>query len=508
MFIDLLFFVTYLSCFFFYSIVPTEIEVRSLGWTKEEDSVIAVVNYLYKDPYGIMIQKALEAYRPFPFQSTITAPSLPNRPQNQHQNQGKGITYGVQPVQSQSFSFPSRTTKHILDRVAWQQKAPQDEIFSIEEITSNIRFSFFLKEFRHTFVGNEKIENVIKNEIKHEIKNENTHENKNKNKNEKEGVIDNKKGFWTWDEREKVRTHLMYKKKNENDNNLSTINYTDTKYFKEHSATANTTSTSSSTINDVCKYNQDIIKEDNWDGKNKIFFSSGAKRAWWSTQPQPTHQNQPSSSSSNLLQLPSVQPTSRTTSSTFFPSFQSDQPTLDLDSYLFSNPGVDSDDLDLEFGFGVDERDEDFFHPPGGPGGLGGIDRPDPNSMILDENVNQKPLLLGSDTGSFCGRLVTERLFSFSSDYLRELDLLNNEGTPTLPAHGQITVQPQKVTKRINVVVANMKAAIKEAEGKKLPPPVIPGKLQHFETFLCSKICTLSTIEVLCDLHATCNVLF
>ena len=471
----------YLSFFVIYIIVPTEIEVRSLGWTKEEDSVIAVVNYLYKDPYGIMIQKALETYRPFPFQSTITAPSLPNRPQNQnqHQNQGKGITYGVQPVQSQSFSFPSRSTKHILDRVAWQQKAPQDEIFSVEEITSNIRFSFFLKEFRQIFVGNEKIENVIKNEIKHEIKNENKHENEK----EKE-VINNKKGFWTWDEREKVRTHLIYKKKNENNNNLSTINYKDTTFFKEHSAIANTTSTSTSTTNDVCKYNQDMITEDNWDGKNKIFFSSGAKRAWWSTQPQLPHQNQPSSSStSNLLQLSSDQPTSRTPSGTFFPSFQSDQPTLDLDSYLFSNPGVDSDDLDLEFGFGVDERDEDFFHPPGGPGGLG-VDRPDPNSMILDENINQKPLLLGSDTGSFCGRLVTERLFSFSSDYLRELDLLNNEGTPTLPAHGQIAVQPQKVTKRINVVVANMKAAIKEAEGKKPPPPVIPGKLIHSVNFV------------------------
>ena len=440
------------------------------------------MNYLYKDPYGIMIQKALEAYRPFPFQSTITAPSLPNRPQNQHQNQGKGITYGVQPVQSQSFSFPSRTTKHILDRVAWQQKAPQDEIFSTEEISSNIRFSFFLKEFRHTFVGNEKIENVIKNEIKNEIKHEITHENKHENKNENEKeVINNKKGFWTWDERDKVRTHLMYKKKNENNNNLSTINYEDTTFFKEHSATANTTS--SSTSNDVCKYNQDIIKEENWDGKNKIFFSSGAKRAWWSTQSQPTHQNQPSpSSSSNLLQLSSVQPTSRTTSSTFFPSYPSDQPTLDLDSYLFSNPGVDSDDLDLEFGFGVDERDEDFFHSPGGPGGLvlGGVDRPDPNAMILDENINQKSILLGSDIGGFCGRLVTERLFSFSSDYLRELDLLNNEGTPSLPTHGQITVQPHKVTKRINVVVANIKAAIKEAEGKKPPPPVIPGKLKHF----------------------------
>lgn len=431
--------------------------MRSLGWTKEEDSVIAVVNYLYKDPYGLLIQKALEAYRPFPFQSTITAPSLPNRPLNPHQNQGKGVTYGAVLPQPQSCSFPSRTTKHILDRVAWQQKPPQDEIFSPEEITSNVRFALFLKEFRHTLIGSDKKENGIK-----DIRNEK--EMNKKNENEKE-VINSKKGFWTWDEREKVRTHLMYKKKNEN-NNLSIINFEDTALFKERSSSANVNS--SATAIDTCQKSQEIMKENSWDGRNKIFFSSGAKKAWWSTQSQPTHQ--PSASS---LQLSTVQPSSRTSSSTFFPPFPSDQPTLDLDSYLFSNSGVDPDDLDLEFGFGVDERDDDFFHSPV-------ADRPDPNSMILDENINQKSFASGSDIGSFCGRLVTERLFSFSSDYLRDLDIFNKEGLPTQPAHGQGTVQPQNGSKRINIVVANMRAAIKEAEGKKPPPPVIPGKLQYF----------------------------
>lgn len=454
-----------------FHVVPTEIEIRSLGWTKDEDSVIAVVNYLYKDPYGLMIQKALEAYRPFSFQSTISAPSLPNRPLNLHQNQGKGVTYGVQPTQAQSCSFPSRSTKHILDRVAWQQKPPQDEIFSPDEITSNTRFALFLKEFRHGIVGlDNKKESGIK-EIKNEYKNENDVKNENEN-----DFKNNKKMFWTWAEREKVRTHLLYKKKNEH-NNLSIIKYEDTTSFKEHSLSAYVNSSSSG--GDALQYKQEIMKEDCWDGRNKIFFSSGAKRTWWSTQSQsqPSLQHQPSVSLSSP-QPSSVLPTSRTSSSTFFPPFPSDQPTLDLDSFLFSNPGVDSDDLDLEFGFGVDEKDDDFFQSPSG-------DRTDLNlnpnsSMILDENISQKSLNSGLDSSSFCGRLVTERLFTFSSDYLRDLDLLNNESTPAIT-----TAQSQlhNGTRKVNIVVANMKAAIKEAEGKKPPPPVIPGKL-HYQFYI------------------------
>ena len=417
-----------------------------------------------------MIQKALEAYRPFSFQSTISAPSLPNRPLNLHQNQnqGKGVTYGVQPTQAQSSSFPSRSTKHILDRVAWQQKPPQDEIFSPDEITSNVRFALFLKEFRHGIVGLEiRSENGIK-EIKNEYKNDIKIENENDVKN-------NIKMFWTWAEREKVRTHLLYKKKNEH-NNLSMIKYEDTTSFKEHSLSAYVNSSSSGS--DALQYKQQIMKEDCWDGRNKIFFSSGAKRTWWSTQSQsqsqPSLQHQPCISLSSP-QPSSVLPTSRTSSSTFFPPFSSDQPTLDLDSYLFSNPGVDSDDLDLEFGFGVDEKDDDFFQCPSG-------DRTDLNpssTMILDENISQKSLISGSDSGTFCGRLVTERLFTFSSDYLRDLDTVNNDAAPAVTTHGQITAQSQSLllngTKRVNAVVANMKAAIKEAEGKKPPPPVIPG---------------------------------
>jgi hypothetical protein len=476
------FFHHFISIFFLFYVVPTEIEIRSLGWTKDEDSVIAVVNYLYKDPYGLMIQKALEAYRPFSFQSTISAPSLPNRPLNLHQNQnqGKGVTYGVQPTQAQFSSFPSRSTKHILDRVAWQQKPPQDEIFSADEITSNVRFALFLKEFRHGIVGLDIKENGMK-EIKYEYKNEFKNENENDVKN-------NKKMFWTWAEREKVRTHLLYKKKNEH-NNLSIIRYEDTTSFKERCSSAYVNSSSSGS--DALQNKQEIMKEECWDGRNKIFFSSGAKRTWWSTQSQsqPSLQHQPSVSLSSP-QPSSALPTSRTSSSTFFPPFPSDQPTLDLDSFLFSNPGVDSDDLDLEFGFGVDEKDDDFFQSPSG-------DRSDLNldpnsSMILDENISQKSLNSGLDSGSFCGRLVTERLFTFSSDYLRDLDLLNNEATPAVT-----TAQSQlhNGTRKINIVVANMKAAIKEAEGKKPPPPVIPGK-PHYHFYISTSTYKL-TIELL-----------
>lgn len=416
-----------------------------------------------------MIQKALEAYRPFSFQSTISAPSLPNRPLNLHQNQnqGKGVTYCVQPTQAQSSSFPSRSTKHILDRVAWQQKPPQDEIFSPDEITSNIRFALFLKEFRHGIVG---LENNNEDGIK-EIKNEYKNVVKDENEND---VKNSKKMFWTWAEREKVRTHLLYKKNNEH-NNLSIIKYEDTTSFKEHSSSTYVNSSSSGS--DALQYKQEIMKEECWDGRNKIFFSSGAKRTWWSTQlqSQPSLQHQPSVSLTSP-QPSSVLPTSRTSSSTFFPPFPSDQPTLDLDSFLFSNPGVDSDDLDLEFGFGVDEKDDDFFQSPSG-------DRTDLNmnpnssSMILDENISQKSLNSGLDSGSFCGKLVTERLFTFSSDYLRDLDLLNNEAIPPIT-----TAQSQlhNGTRKINIVVANMKAAIKEAEGRKPPPPVIPGK-PHYQ---------------------------
>lgn len=226
--------------------------MRSLRWTEAEDSIIAVVNYLYKDPYGLVMQKALENHRPFPFQSSIIAPSG----LSSSQERSKVENLGSSDSNPAPFSFPIRTVKQILDRVLWQQRNPQDSTFGKEEITTHPRFTEHLKEFsdwktndRNRRVPNRGAEKDSILSVKQE-KNQTTDIDKNKDENsimhiEVEGAAI-KLGLNVEEERGSSSCH--------------------------------------------------------WDGKNEIFFSSGAKRSWWGL----SHSHESSARTNNQLPATSV----------------------------------------------------------------------------------------------------------------------------------------------------------------------------------------------------------
>jgi hypothetical protein len=119
--------------------------MTNLRWTEAEDSIIAVVNYLYKDPYGLIVQKALANHRPFPFQSSVIAPTGQSFSQEKLRSDNSLSSNGVN--NGPSSLFPMRTLKQVLDRVLWQQRNPQDTLFEAEAIIKQPRFAEYLTEF-------------------------------------------------------------------------------------------------------------------------------------------------------------------------------------------------------------------------------------------------------------------------------------------------------------------------------------------------------------------------
>jgi hypothetical protein len=119
--------------------------MTNLRWTEAEDSIIAVVNYLYKDPYGLIVQKALANHRLFPFQSSMIAPSGQSFSQEKWRSDNSVVPNGVNNYPSSL--FPMRTLKQVLDRVLWQQRGPQDTLFEEEAIIKQPRFAEYLTEF-------------------------------------------------------------------------------------------------------------------------------------------------------------------------------------------------------------------------------------------------------------------------------------------------------------------------------------------------------------------------
>ena len=398
--------------------------------------MIAVVTHLFKDPYGLIAQKALEKYRPFPFQSTITAPSLPNRPSGQGKAQMGGL-YGVQSTQNQSYPFPVRTSKNVLDRMSWQLKPPQDEIFSAQEVRTNARFAPYLKEFslmKGTDFGAESGTPMIL-------------ESKKESGN----------GVWSWAERESVHSHIIHKRIKKEGATLSLVD------LENHHVPVSLSSSSGTSM-----------RED--DGKNGMFFSSGAKKVWWTSRP--------SSAAPVTASRGIPSPTSSSSAAT----------TADLDSYLFSGlngDGGDPDDLDLEFGFGADDKDEDLFAALS------------PSNIQADPG--DKAGLKDSASESVCrlGRPITERLFSCSTDYQYDW-AQSGEGRPSQPAG----------TKGMNAIIASMKAAISESESRKAATPPLPGNkiVKYYTVYLISaslraKPCLLVILRLTDDISHTFHLL-
>lgn len=394
---------THFDIIYSYSSVPTEIEMKSFGWTREEDSIIAVMNYLYKDPFGVVIQKALDGYRPFPFQSSVCAPSAPMR----QQGLGKAL-YGLQASQMPSYPHPLRSTKNILDRVMWQQKAPQDEIFTPSAIEANPRFAFHLREF----------DQLRKEKIKQE-----SSCTRMKVVEERE----EKNGCWSWAEREKVHIHLVCKEIVKNEDHSCVIK-------KEGSDRDEAISSSA-------YERSDTRDRDGDNGMAWTFFSSGAKSAW---------------SACQVSALPSPRPTSLPLSPTL-----SDHPPVDLDNFLFAGlagNGGDPDDIDLGFGFGPDERDDDPFTVDLIPG-------QNPLTSAITSPVFERGSQRStwSDANSHKGKLGTERLFSCSTDFHPDWHNPVENSLPRPPYKG------------MNTIVASVRTAIREVESRKLPPPPLPG---------------------------------
>ena len=332
--------------------------MKAFGWTREEDSIIAVVNYLYKDPFGVVIQKALDGYRPFSFQSSVCAPSAPMR---QH-GLGKGL-YGMQASQMPSYPHPLRSTKNILDRVNWQQKAPQDELFTPAAIEANPRFALHLREFDQSRKEKVKLESTQMKVVEER---------------------EEKNGYWSWAEREKVHKHLVCKEIVKNEDHSCVI--------KKEGSDKNDVISSSVTYERSDGRDHSVHQQHHqW-----MFFSSGAKRAWTACQ---------------ASTLPSPRPSSLPLS----PS-QSDHPPVDLDNFLFAGlagNGGDPDDIDLGFGFGPDEPDNDSFT----------VDQHGQNvlpSAITSPSFERSQRSAWSDVNNRTAKLVTERLFNCSTDFRSE----------------------------------------------------------------------------------------
>ena len=397
--------------------------MKNLGWTKTEDTIIAAMNHLFTDPYGLVTQKALESYRPFPFQSAVTAPSIPNRPQSQGQGQGKGqMTLNAHgqlvpaPPIPQPYTFPIRTPKQVLDRVTWQQKSPQDEIFSEEEITSNPRFGPYLVEFASWKSGSNHRKRPREIE---------------KEKSRRTDLL----GLWVGIE-------------------------------KDSEYRCRDTVLSGSTVMDIggdlsadCSAEEDEVeaearhedKDDEvyWDGRNKMYFSSGAKSAWWGL----SYRNPPSSGSRSVLfstQLSaSLPPIEVAPVSVAVPS------PVDLESFLLAGTDGYADDMDLGFEFGVDDAHEDLLV-------VGAVKG---DTVVAASSSSSSSSSSSFLTNSYLdpilnsGKMVTERLFSCSTDYNLDND----------------TRTSQTQSKKTNIVVSVMRKAIKDSERRKPVIQALPG---------------------------------
>lgn len=401
--------------------------MKSLGWTKAEDSIIAVVNHLYTDPYGLVTQKALESYRPFPFQSSVTAPSIPNRPQGQGKGQMVLNAHG-QPVPApptaQPYTFPIRTPKQVLDRVTWQQKSPQDETFGGDEVTFNRRFAPYLVEF-----GSWKSGDMCKKESGQE-------EAKERVTTCKADLL----GFWAEKEKQPSchsRGALLYS------NGLSCSGGD---ILADSSGDEDT-----ETEMEVKLEEEEKEKIAHWDGKNGMYFSTGAKSAWWGlhSQTSPSSGSSPIPLSTQLSasSYSSLHPVENFPTALAPPSV----PPVDLESYLLAGTDGYADDMDLGFEFGVDDTHDELLVDGTGRGDSANS-APSSSSSCSSAHNYLDPLLKSE-------KIVTERLFSCSTDYNLDNDVRVR--------------QPQ--SRRTNVVISVMRKAIKDSERRKPAMQPLPG---------------------------------
>ena len=400
--------------------MPSEGEIKSYGWTKNEDSIIAVVNHLYTDLYGLITQKALESYRPFPFQSTITAPSIPNRPQSHGHGKGQ-MTLGAHgqpipaPPTSQPYTFPIRTPKQVLDRLMWQQKSPQDEIYGAEEVTTNPRFAPYLLEFNQWKSG----------------------KNYRKVPPVDLGSDSRCDSVWTWMKRDNEPTHRIYRNMKTEVNSVIAPD------------SMLTLQAGTSGVGLIVDEKEKELSH--WDGRNKLYFSTGAKNAWWG-------KSSTSSSSSILPSSTNIKENSLSVQlSVPIPEIT---PSVDLDSFLLVGHDGDVDDMDLGFEFGFENQDDlpldipmnsNITAPTSSSSSSFG---PSSASSSSNKTTYIEPI--------FKSDIVTERLFACSTDYN-----LDNDARIV-----------QTKAKRTNAVVSCMRKAIRESERRRPPPPVLPGKHQ------------------------------
>lgn len=226
-------------------------------------------------------------------------------------------------------------------------------------------------------------------------------------------------GVWSWAERERVHSHIVHKRIKKEGNAFSLVDLENSQVQVPRQSSSGTAGR----------------EDSSGDGRNGMFFSSGAKKAWWTARPLPAAPSRglpsPSSSSSAVAI------------------------TADLDNYLFSSlngEGADPDDLDLEFGFGTDDKDEDLYDALS-------------SSNIQSDTDKLGPKSSAPDSLCRVGRPISERLFSCSTDYLFDC-VPNGEGRASQPAG----------RRGMSAIIASMKAAISESESRKAAPPPLPGK--------------------------------
>ena len=127
---------------------------------------------------------------------------------------------------------------------------------------------------------------------------------------------------------------------------------------------------------------------------------------------------------------------------------------VDLESYLLAGTDGYADDMDLGFEFGVDDNHDDLL--------VAGTVKGDAAVIACSSSSSSSSSLM---TNSYIdpilnsGKMITERLFSCSTDY----NLDNNTRTS------------QTQSKRTNIVVSVMRKAIKDSERRKPAVQPLPG---------------------------------
>lgn len=276
--------------------------MRSLNWTKDEDSILAVINHLYNDPYGLVIQKALENHRLFPFQSSITAPSVPSSSftgleQRKSQFGGQCDSFPIPYLSQNQAPFPLRTTKQVIDRVLWQERT-QNEIFKREAIESQSRFAPYLLEFSQwkTRDSNKRVHKE-KMEFEDEVKKEKVHRSS-----------DQKGGFWSWVEKKEALMMDTISLSIDRDDSVGIKDERncERKGLEDRKPSLEVDDKEiSSAINERIKEDKDTSydREGIFFGK-KMFFSNGARQTWWEALAPPTSSS--SSSRVHTKHIPSI----------------------------------------------------------------------------------------------------------------------------------------------------------------------------------------------------------